>query len=134
MPYRGFLIVCHTCLFPIRMPDLWVEKASSISILLACPACAHVEQYNASELKAVAFRFPDPIGQKRAELYVVEIPCAVSRCHGMARIYTVAATSISVSSLLEVWKYWVIHAHCHGHCFKARRRWTWGVYGVHQVH
>ncbi len=137
MSYRGSWIVCHTCLFPIRLPyllkkSLYVEKTSSIAILLACPVCAHVDQYRMTELRAVAFRVADPFRQKKAVLYVVEVPCGIPRCHGTVKIYTVAAISISISSLLELWKYWTMHVHCRGHSFRPRRRWTWGVYGVQQ--
>lgn len=139
MTYRGFWIVCRNCLFPIRLPyllktSLSIENTHSIPILLACPVCAYVEPYTGTELKAIAFRIPDPFRQEKAALYVVEVPCGVPRCDGSARIYAVAATSISVTSLLELWKHWVIHAPCRNHSFKARRCWTWGVYGVHQVH
>jgi hypothetical protein len=139
MTYRGFWIVCHNCLFPIRLPSvlkasLWPGKNRSIPILLACPVCAHVEQYWGADLKAVAFRIPDPFRQEKAALYAVEIPCGVPQCEGTARIYAVAATTLSVMWLLELWRHWVIHAPCRNHSFKARRRWTWGVYGVRQVH
>jgi hypothetical protein len=136
MTYRGFWIVCHNCLFPIRLPQLLktsfcVENTNSIRILLACPVCAYVEPYSRTELKAIAFRIPDPFRQKKAAVYVVEVPCRVPHCEGSARIYTVAATAISVTPLLETWKHWVIHVPCGGHLLKARQRWTWGIYGVH---
>lgn len=138
MTYRGFWIVCRICMFPIRLPyslktSLRLEKTNSTAIHLGCPVCAHVEQYSKTELKVVAFRVPDPFRQKKAVLYVVEVPCGTARCQGTAKIYTVAAANISISSLMELWKYWVIQAHCPGHSFKARRRWTWGVYGVDQT-
>lgn len=139
MTYRGCWIVCHYCLFPIRLPfplkvSFGPEKNRSIPILLACPACAHVEQYRGTELKAIAFRIPDPFRQKKAALYVVEVPCRIPGCDGTAKICAVAATSVSIALLLELWKHWVIRAHCRGHSFEARRRlWSWGVYGVHRV-
>jgi hypothetical protein len=134
MTYRGFWIVCRNCLFPIRMPSLletslWAENSRSI-LLLACPICAHVEQYSRAGLKAIAFRIPDPFRQGKAALYAVEIPCGARHCEETARIYAVAATTLSVMSLLELWKHWVIHAPCRNHSFKLRRSWTWGVYGI----
>jgi hypothetical protein len=138
MTYRGCWVVCRSCLFPIRLPALLkmspsAEASHWIPMLLACPACAHVEQYRGSELKAVAFRIPDPFGQKKAALYEVEVPCGVRQCEGKARIYAVAAARLSITVLLEVWKHWVIHARCHGHVLRPSRCWTWGVYGVDQV-
>ena len=130
MTYPGFWIVCCHCLFPIRLPHFektWpcLEPAHSIPILLACPVCGCVEQYGGTEFKAIAFRVPDPFLEKKATLYVVKLPCRVPHCDHMLRIYTVAATDISIASLLELWKHWVID-----HSFKPRGRWTWGVYGV----
>ena len=137
MTYRGFWIVCRNCLFPIRLPSL-LKTSVCLSrphrLLLACPVCAHVEQYRNAELRAIAFRIPDPFRQEKAALYAVEIPCGVPQCGGRARIYAVAATTLSVMSLLELWKHWVIRAPCRNHSFKARRCWTWGVYGVREVH
>jgi hypothetical protein len=138
MTYRGFWIVCRSCLFPIRLPymaktSLSSEKTRSMRILLACPVCAHVEQYGGVELKAITFRSADPFRQKKAALYVVEAPCAAPHCDRMAKIYAVAATCVSVASLLELWKHWVIHSRCQGHSFKACRYWMWGVYGVHPL-
>jgi hypothetical protein len=138
MTYRGFWIVCRNCFFPIRLPcllkaSLFLGSKGSVTILLACPVCAYVEQYNKTELKAVAFRVPDPFRQAKAALYVVEVPCGVPRCNGAARIYAVAAMTVSLTSLLELWKHWVIHARCRGHSLKPRRSWTWWVYGVPQV-
>jgi hypothetical protein len=138
MTYRGLWIICRNCLFPVRVPYLLktsfcLANNGSIRILLACPVCAYVEQYCGTELKAIAFRVPDPFRQKKAALYVVEVPCGVSHCEGRARIYAVAATMISITSLLEVWKHWVIQAPCRGHFFRARRCWTWGVYAVPHV-
>jgi hypothetical protein len=135
MTYPGSWIVCRNCLFPIRTPSLlktslWPENSRSIPILLACPVCAHVEQYSRAALRAITFRIPDPFRQAKAALYAVEVPCGVLHCEGTARVYAVAATTLSVMSLLELWKHWVIHAPCRNHSFKARRSWTWGVYGV----
>jgi hypothetical protein len=133
MTYRGFWIVCHNCLFPIRLPSLLKGSlclSRSNRPLLACPACAHVEQYRSAELRAITFRIPDPFGQEKATLYAVEVPCRVPHCKGTARIYAVAASTLSVMSLLDLWKYWVIHSPCRNHSFRARRCWTWGVYGV----
>jgi len=138
MTYRGFWIVCRNCLFPIRIPallktSLWPESSRSIAILLACPVCAHVERYARSGLETIAFRIPDPFRQGKAALYAIEVPCGARHCEGMATIYAVAATTLSVMSLLELWKHWVIDAPCRNHSFKARRCWTWGVYGVQEV-
>jgi hypothetical protein len=135
MTYRGYWIICHCCLFPIRLPhllklSLCIEKKLSIPILLACPVCAHVEEYSGTELKAIAFRIPDPFGQKKAALYEVEVPCGIPRCNRKARIYAVAATSVSIAVLLELWKRWVVRARCNGHFLKPSRSWTWGVYGI----
>lgn len=133
MTYRGQWIICRNCLFPIRLPSL-LEAAmhlgatGSIPILLACPACAYVEPYSGLELKATVFRIPDPFRQKKAALYVVNIPCRVPYCTRTARIHAVAATTLSVTSLLELWQHWVIHAPCRNHSFKAHQSWTWGVY------
>jgi hypothetical protein len=66
-------------------------------------------------------------------LYMVEVPCGIPRCDGIARIYAVAATSVSVASLLELWKHWVIHARCQGHSFRPLSRRTWLVFGIHEV-
>lgn len=139
MTYRGFWIVCRNCLFPIRLPSLLktllhLENSRSNSILLACPVCAYVEPYAGGELEAIAFRIPDPFGQKKAALYVVRVPCGVQDCEETARIYAVAATTLSVTSLLQLWRHWVIHATCRNHSFRARRCSTWSVYDVHQVH
>lgn len=138
MTYRGSWIICRHCRFPIRLPyllktSLCLENVRSIPILLACPVCAFVEPYRRSAIEAVAFRIPDPFRQKKAALYAVEVPCRVLHCEGTATIYAVGASSISVTSLLELWKHWVIRVACRNHSFKARRCLTWGVYGVHQV-
>jgi hypothetical protein len=138
MTYRGCWIVCRNCSFPIRLPypwktSFWPVKTGSILILLACPVCAYVEQYRGADFKAVAFRIPDPFRQEKAALYAVEVACRVPRCSGAARIYAVAARTISVTSLLELWKHWVIHAPCRDHVLRPLRSWTWGVYSVPQV-
>jgi len=136
MTYRGFWIICRTCLFPIRLPDNLSRRTGlnpSRTILLACPVCAHVRQYRGAEVKIVAFRIPDPFRQKRAVLYTVDVPCGIPRCEGTARIFAVAATSVSVASLLELWKHWVIQATCQGHSFRPLPRRTWAVCGVHEV-
>jgi hypothetical protein len=135
--YRGYWIVCRNCWFPIRLPSLLkaslrLRNMGSINILLACPACAYVEQYRARECKAVAFRIPDPFREAKATLYVVEVPCGISRCNRAARIYAVGAKTLSVASLLELWKHWVFHAPCRDHVLKPRRPWTWGVYSIPQ--
>jgi len=137
MTYRGFWIVCRYCLFPIRLPSLLKTSAfvsRSSRILLACPVCAHVEQYSSTELRAIAFRIPDPFRRDKATLYAVEVPCRVPHCRGKTWVYAVAATSLSVTSLLEQWKRWIIHSPCRNHSFRARQCWTWGVYGVRQAH
>jgi hypothetical protein len=133
MTYRGFWIVCCNCLFPVRLPALLkasLRLGGSNRFLLACPACAHVEQYRSAELSAIAFRIPDPFRQEKASFYEVEVPCRVRHCKGTARIYAVAAASRSVMSLLELWKHWVIHPPCRDHSFKPSRRSTWGVYSL----
>lgn len=134
---RGFWIVCRNCAFPIRLPyylktPLCDESSRSVPVLLACPVCGYVERYSGAELEAIAFRVPDPFRQKKATLYIVNVPCGVHHCERTARIHAVAATTMSVTSLLELWKHWVIHAPCRNHRFKARQCWTWGVYGVPQ--
>jgi hypothetical protein len=134
MTYRGFWIVCRNCSFPVRLPSLLKSSlglSSSNHLLLACPVCARVEPYRGAELRAIAFRgIPDPFRKEKATLYAVDVPCGVPHCAAAARIYAVAAAAVSVTSLLELWKHWVIHASCRNHSFKARRCWTWGVYGV----
>jgi hypothetical protein len=137
MTYRGFWIVCRHCSFPIRIPSLLktsLRLNRSDRVLLACPVCAHVEIYSEAEPRAVAFHIPDPFRQEKAALFAVEVPCGVRHCKQTARIYAVGATTLSVTSLLELWKHWVIHAPCRNHSFKARGRLTWGVYGVRQAH
>jgi len=84
-------------------------------------------------MNMVAFRIPDPFRRKTAVLYTVEVPCRIPRCDKTARIYAVAATSLSVASLLELWKHWVIHARCQGHYFKPLPRKTWVVCSVHAL-
>jgi hypothetical protein len=138
MTHRGLWIVCRNCLFPIRLPSP-LKRSLCLSgrnrLLLACPVCVHIEQYRNAELRAVAFRgIPDPFRKKKAALYAVEVPCGVARCKGMTKIYAVAATTLSVVSLLELWKHWVIHARCRNHSFKPGRRGIWGVYGVRLSH
>jgi len=139
MTCRGYWIVCRCCSFPIRLPQLLKvqihpNKAGLTPILLACPVCAHVEPYNGTELKPIAFRIPDPFDQKKAALYQVEVPCGTLHCEGKARIFAMAAASVSITALLKLWKHWAIRARCHGHLLKPRRCSTWGVYGVHQVY
>ena len=133
MTDRGLWIVCRTCLFPIRLPV--VVKSSlapsrSNRLLLACPVCAHVGRYGGADLKAIAFRIPDPFCQEKANLYAVEVPCGIPHCEGKTRIYAVAASTLSLTMLLDLWKHWVIHSPCRNHSFRAGRCWTWGVYGV----
>jgi hypothetical protein len=137
MTYRGVWIVCRYCLFPIRVPSLLKNSLSlshSNRLWLACPVCTHVDQYRRAELSAIAFRIPDPFQQEKATLYAVEVPCGVQHCEETNWIYAVAATNLSVTSLLELWKHWVIHAPCRNHSFMARRHWTWGVYSIRQAH
>ena len=139
MTYRGCWIVCRNCFFPIRLPSflktpLCFENTRSIPILLACPVCARVEQHRRTDFEAIPFQIPDPFRLEKAALYVVEIHCGVQHCDGTARIYAVAATTLSVTSLLELWKHWKIQAPCRSHSFKACKSWTWGVYGVYPVH
>ena len=139
MIYRGLWIICRTCLFPIRLPS---GRKTPLprnglnpgpAVLVACPVCAHVRPYQRAELKAVSFRIPDPFRHKRAVLYAIEVGCVKPRCHTETTIYAVAAKDVSVASLLEVWKYWVIHARCGGHGFKLPPRRTWSVRSVHGV-
>jgi hypothetical protein len=137
MTYRGFWIVCRNCFFPIRLPS-FLRKSHGLNhpnrLLLACPVCAHIKRYRGAEVRAIAFRgIPDPFRQEKATLYAVEVPCSAPQCKRTARIYAVAATTLSVNSLLDLWKHWVIHAPCRNHSFKARQSWTWGVYGVRQA-
>ena len=131
MMYRGFWILCRSCLFPVRLPyefpgifvhDFKEKKASAV---LACPACGHVRRYRRADLKRVSFRIPDPF-----RLYAVDLGCANRQCQHTVRIYAVAATTVSVASLLELWKHWVIHMRCQGHPFKPLSRGTWGIYSI----
>jgi hypothetical protein len=136
MTYRGLWIICRTCLFPIRLP--YQPNSSSKRtwpnpnrrFFLACPVCAHVRAYREAKLERVAFRVPDPFRRKRAVLYAVEIGCRNPHCRVALRIYTVAAITVSVASLLELWKHWVIHAHCKGHSLKPLPSRTWRVSSV----
>jgi hypothetical protein len=135
MTYRGFWILCRSCLFPVRLPNefpgIFVRhsKEEQASAVLACPACGHVRRYRRADLKTVSFRIPDPFRLKKAVLYAVDLGCANRHCQHTVRIYAVAATTISVASLLELWKHWVIHMRCQGHLFRPRSRETWGIYG-----
>lgn len=136
MTYRGFWIICRSCLFPVRLP--YGRQGLSVrnfpeqkrSITLACPACGHVRRYRPVDFKTVDFRIPDPFLMKRAVLYAVNVGCASPRCKNNARIYAVAARTVSVASLLAVWKYWVIHVRCQRHAFKPLSRRTWGIYSI----
>jgi hypothetical protein len=138
MIYRGFWIVCRSCLFPIRLPYVSGDPSRRGGIqvrgtmLLACPVCAHVRQYRRVDVKAVVFRMPYPFRQKKALLYAVEVPCGIPRCDRRAKIYAVGATTVSVALLMELWKHWVIHARCQGHSFKPLPRRAWSVCGVHE--
>src|SRR5215813_6095053 len=136
MIYHGLWIICRSCLFPVRLPyepqrtfgpDLSAKKQS---IVLACPACGHVRRYRQSALRTVGFRIPDPFRVKKAVLYAVDVGCTSPHCPNKARIYAVAAITVSVASLLEVWKHWVIHLRCQGHAFSPRSRTTWGIYSI----
>lgn len=138
MIYRGSLITCRTCLFPVRLPyglrgtlDRSMSERKR-SIVLACPACAHVRRYRRADLEAITFRIPDPFHLKKAVLYAVDAACATSRCGNTPRIYAVAATTVSVASLLEVWKHWVIHMHCQGHSFKPLSPRTWWIHSINR--
>lgn len=136
MTYRGFWIICRTCLFPIRLPDVpefrRQEPDPSGPLLLACPVCAHVRPYQGTELEAVGFRIPDPFRQKWAVLYTVDVPCAIPGCESTARIFTVAAANVSVAVLLQLWRHWVIHTRCAGHKFKPLPNRTWAVSGINR--
>jgi len=136
MMYRGVWILCRSCLFPVRLPyefpgifvhDFIEKKASAV---LACPACGHVRRYARADLTTVSFRIPDPFRLKKAVLYAVDVDCANRHCQHTVRIYAAGATTVSVASLLAVWKYWVIHVRCQGHPFKPLSRRTWGVYSI----
>jgi len=136
MMYRGFWILCRSCLFPVRLPyefpgifvhDLIEKKASAV---LACPACAHVRRYARADLTTVSFRIPDPYRLKKAALYAVDVDCANRHCQHTVRIYAAGATTVSVASLLEVWKHWVIHVRCQGHPFRPLSHRTWGIYSA----
>jgi hypothetical protein len=63
-------------------------------------------------------------------LYAVDLGCANRHCQHIVRIYAVAATTVSLASLLEVWKHWVIHMRCQGHSFRPLSRRTWGIYSA----
>jgi RNase P subunit RPR2 len=136
MIYRGFWIICRNCLFPVRLP--YQRPGISVrnfpdqkrSIVLACPACGHVRRYRPADFKRVDFRMPDPFLMKKAVLYAVNVGCASPHCTNNARIYAVAARTVSVASLLAIWKYWVIHVRCQGHPFKPLSRRTWGIYSI----
>jgi hypothetical protein len=136
MMYRGFWILCPSCLFPVRLPygssrifvhDFIEKKASAV---FACPACGRVRRYRRADLKTVSFRIPDPFCLKKVVLYAVDLGCATQHCRESVRIYAVAATTISVASLLEVWKHWVIHVRCQEHPFRPLSRKTWGIYSI----
>jgi hypothetical protein len=131
MSDRGLCIICRLCLFPIRLPRtgpfLRNESGRIPPILLACPACAHVQPHQAVELRTVHFRLPDPFRENRAVLYRVEVPCAIRRCESTANIYAAAAASISLAALLKLWKYWAIHRRCQGHPFRPMPCATWGI-------
>src|SRR3954454_12486070 len=137
MMYRGCWILCRSCLFPVRLPrefpgifvhDFKEKKARAV---LACPACGHVRRYRRADLKTVSFRIPDPFRLKKAVLYAVDLGCANRQCQDTVRIYAVAATTVSVASLSELWKHWVIHMRCQGHPFRPLSRRTWGIYGAY---
>ena len=136
MIYRGFWIICRDCSFPIRLPyephGVFVHTFSEqkSSVVLACPVCAQAGLYRRADVETVGFRMPDPFRSKKAVLYTVEVGCASSQCQNEVRIYAVASTSLSVASLLEVWKYWVIHLRCPGHPFRPLSRRTWGIFDV----
>jgi hypothetical protein len=136
MIYRGFWIICRNCSFPIRLPyephGVFVHGFSeqNSTVVLACPVCAQAVLYRRADVETVGFRIPDPFRSKKAVLYTVEVGCASSQCQNEVRIYAVAATSVSVASLLEVWRYWVIHLRCPGHPFKPRPRRMWGISSV----
>ena len=136
MIYRGFWIICRNCLFPVRLP--YERQRLSVrnlpeqkrSIVLACPACGHVRRYRPADLKTVDFGIPDPFLMNKAVLYAVNVGCANRHCTHRARIYAVGATTVSVASLLAVWKYWVIHVRCQGHPLKPLSPRTWGIYST----
>lgn len=136
MIYRGFWILCRSCLFPVRLPyqsqGIFIRDFSEQkrSVAFACPACGHVRCYRRADLKTVSFRIPDPFRRKKAVLYAIDLGCRNRHCQHTARIYAVAATTVSVASLLEVWKHWVIHVRCQGHPFRPLSRRTWGIYSV----
>jgi hypothetical protein len=138
MIYRGFWIICRVCLFPIRLPDaapfLRPDYRRTPPILFACPACAHLRQYQGIDFRIVQFRIPDPFREKRAVLYKVEVPCGIPRCESIAGIYAVGAASISVAALLKLWKYWLIHGRCQGHRFKPLPYRTWTVSNATDMH
>jgi hypothetical protein len=136
MIYRGFWIICRSCLFPVRLPyepqGMFVHDfpEPKRSIVFACPACAHARRYRREDFKTVDFRIPDPFRAKKAVLYAVDVSCASPHCTNNARIYAVGATTVSLASLLEVWKHWLIHVPCRGHSFKPLSRRTWGIYSI----
>ncbi len=136
MIYRGSWILCRNCLFPVRLPSephgILVRDFFEHSrlVALACPACGHVRCYRSADLKTVGFRIPDPFHLRRAVLYALDLGCANRHCHHTVRIYAVAAATVSVASLLEVWKHWVMHLRCEGHSFRPLSRRTWGIVSI----
>ena len=86
MMYRGFWILCRSCLFPVRLPygfpGIFVHdlKEKTAGAVLACPACGHVRRYRRVDLKRVSFRIPDPFRLKKAVLYAVDLGCANRQC------------------------------------------------------
>lgn len=107
MMFRGFWILCRSCLFPVRLPyefpAIFVHdfKGKKASAVLACPACGHVRRYRRADLKTVSFRIPDPFRLKKAMLYAVDLGCANRHCQHTVRICAVAATTVSLARAQE---------------------------------
>ena len=135
MIYPGVWIFCRNCLFPVRLPCShgisirdFSRKRGALHWLapLAGTYVVIVRQIS----KGSASEFPIP-RRKKAVLYAVDLGCANRQCQHTVRIYTVAATTVSVASLLELWKHWVIHMRCQGHPFRPLSRRTWGIYSAY---
>ena len=82
MIYRGFWILCRSCLFPVRLP--YQSQGHIYSRFLRAkaerrirdgPACGHVRCYRRADLKTVSFRIPDPFRRKKAVLYAIDLGC-----------------------------------------------------------
>lgn len=131
--YRGYWIVCRNCKFPIRLPDTHAAFSGATrrpvrQILLACPVCANVHSYRAKSLETVQFCTPDPFRKGSATIYLAIFCCPVGSCRSKATVRAVAASTVSVARLLEVWKFWKMHVRCKtGHVLHVPNILTWVV-------